>query len=157
MICCPIMDDGRPSKNVGALVLHRPGEAIGAQRLGGVQRPIGIVEQHAAQNHEIGTAVGNDLFGSLRRRDQADRRGCNAGVAPNALGERNLIAGMDRNALARIEPAAAGVDEIDVAGRLQGARERNRILQGPSRPPPNRWLRAAPTKAIRAASSSARR
>ena len=75
-----------------ARVLQRPRD-LGAELERGVPAPVRIVEHGAGQRHHVGLAFGDDRFGLLRRGDQADRAGRDAGLALDLLGDRHVVAG----------------------------------------------------------------
>jgi hypothetical protein len=63
-----------------------------AEHLRGVQREVGMAQEFARQQHQVGLLRTDDLIGLLRRGDQPDGAGENAGLAADALGKGNLIA-----------------------------------------------------------------
>ena len=64
------------SEYVRAFVLNRPCDIFDAEFPSGMKRPIRISEKRAAEGHDIGASVGDDLFAEIRTVQQPDRRGC---------------------------------------------------------------------------------
>src|SRR6185436_175519 len=75
-------------------VLLGPARELGIDAEGerGVQRPVGIEQGLAADGDEIGAAGLQRLLGLLRREDEADRHGGDAGFFPDFFRERQLKA-----------------------------------------------------------------
>ena len=80
----------------GPQILRRPRDRL-SELASGAQRPIGIAQQFARKQRDIGLAVANDLIRLGRRGDHAYGRCRYSRFPPNALSERNLIAGTDWN------------------------------------------------------------
>jgi hypothetical protein len=81
----------------GAFVLFGPGDLL-LEDVGGAQRPVGIAEQFASQQDEVGLPGGDDVLGLLGRGDHADGSSEDSGcLAADALGKGSLIAGAERN------------------------------------------------------------
>ena len=91
-----------------------------AQALRGVERPVGIAQHLASQQHDVGVSLANllRLFGVG---DHADRGGGDPRLAPDSGRERNLIAGAERNFAASDIAARGAIDESTPC--LQPARE----------------------------------
>src|SRR5579859_690960 len=84
--------------------LHRPALEIGGladQRALGMERPVGVVERLAADGDEIGLSALQHRLGLPGLEDEADRHGLDAGLAPDALGERHLESRMAGDARRR--------------------------------------------------------
>ena len=96
-----------------------------AEGLGGAHGEVGVAEEFAGDEDEIGLAGLEDVFGLLGFGDHADGAGEDFGVAADLLGERDLVAGADGDLGVEGVAAGGGVDEIDaegldVAGELDG-------------------------------------
>jgi hypothetical protein len=66
-----------------------------AQLLLGLQGPVRLAEQLAAQEHQVGVAAGDDLVGLRYLGDQADGPGLDPRRFADAAGERHLVAAAD--------------------------------------------------------------
>src|SRR5512143_2372943 len=80
----------------GALILHGRRDRR-AEFLCRAAREVRIAQQFARHDDEVGVAVVEDLLRLLRLGDQADCAGCDLRFATDARGERNLVAGRDRD------------------------------------------------------------
>ena len=74
--------------------------------------PVGIAQQLTRQQYQVGLAIAHDLIGLRSGGDHADRAGGDAGFAPDALGEGNLISRADRNNGVRYQATGGAVDQI---------------------------------------------
>src|SRR5690606_21019789 len=117
--------------DVRAFVLDRPGRRR-AEPLRRLERPVGLGHQRPAEDDEVGLAVGQHLLAQVRAVQETDRAGRDAGPAADGLRERQLIAGMNRDLLARIVAARGAVDQIDMAVRLEDAGEPDAVLDVPA-------------------------
>ena len=98
----PSFNDAKP-ENVpsvtgleGAGVLQRR-RRLFAQGAGRMQREIGIAQEFARHQDQVGLTVAQDFVGLPRRGDHADGAGEDSRFAPDAVGKRDLIAGPQRN------------------------------------------------------------
>src|ERR1035437_208824 len=98
----PSFNDAKP-ENVpsvtgleGAGVLQRR-RRLFAQGAGRMQREIGIAQEFAPQQNQVGLPVAHDIVGLPRRGDQADGTGTHLRLAPDALGKPDLISGPKRD------------------------------------------------------------
>src|SRR3984957_130874 len=98
--------------------------------LRGMQRPIGVAQHFAGEQHDIGLLVADDLIGLSRRGDHADRRGGDIGFAANPPGERRLISGSHWNLRLLDIAARRAIDQIDPQGE-QKARKLDRLVDVP--------------------------
>ena len=80
----------------GSKILRRPRQGL-PEFASGAQRPIGLAQKLAREQHKVGLTSADNLIGLGRRRDHPDRRGGDFRLTPNALRERNLISLPDRN------------------------------------------------------------
>ncbi len=69
---------------------------------GGAQRPVGIAQLLARQQHGIGLTGNEDVLDLLGLGQQSDRSRRDAGRA-DGLGERHLVTGAERDLLVRVE------------------------------------------------------
>ena len=84
-----------------------------AELVGGLQRPVGVPEQLAAERHEVGPPVPHERVGVGRLRDPADRGDGHVGPIPDRLGVRHLVPGTRaRELLVRVDTAAGDVDQV---------------------------------------------
>src|ERR1700679_422073 len=82
---------------------------------GGVKGPIGIAEELAGEEDEVGFAGGDDGVGLGGIGDHADGGGGDVGIAADASGEGDLIAGADGDLYIGNKAAGRDVDEVDAA------------------------------------------
>ena len=83
----------------------------------------------AAERHHVGLALGDDRLGLLRRGDQADHAGRDAGLALDPLGDRHVVARRRRLAGVGGDAARRDVDEVE-AGGLQRLRIGHGVVGG---------------------------
>ena len=120
---------GRPARR-RAQILPRPRRDL-PEFLRGVQRPVGVAQHLAREQHDIGLIVADDLVGLSRRGDHADRGGGDIRLTPNPLGERRLISGSDRDLRLLDIAARRAIDHIDAKSE-QKPRELDRLVDVPS-------------------------
>lgn len=96
-----------------------------------MQGPVGVAQELAGEEDEIGFTVGDDAVGLGRIGDHADGRGGNAGFASNGCGKWDLIAGSNGDFRAGNEAARGAIDQID-AVIAKKARELNGIVNRPA-------------------------
>ena len=143
---------------------------IGAERLRGVQRPVGIEQRLAADGDEVGAALLQRLLGLLRGEDQADRHGRDTGFFPDPIGERQLEArdALDQGSWSPRSPSLGFRPKSSRLRRLRppsAPSQARRCLRCSSRPPRRRstssarraaWMPARPC-ALRATTCSGKR
>jgi len=93
-----------------------------------MQREIWIPEKLARKKCHVRAALANDAISLFRLTDHPYGSGQYPCLAADALRERHLVAGMHGNALAWIKSAAARVDQINLAGCLEGTRHCDGVL-----------------------------
>ena len=98
-----------------AFVLLGPHAGL-VERLGGVEGPVGVVEELAGEENDIGLAGADDGVGLGGFGDHADGTGGDADFAADAVGEGDLIAGADGDLLAVVVASGRAVDEVDALG-----------------------------------------
>ena len=64
------------------------------------QRPLGVAQELAGEQHQVGPSVTDDLVGMGGGGDHADRRGRDVCLPTNTLGQGHLEAGADYFAVA---------------------------------------------------------
>ena len=99
----------------GAEILVRRFDG-GAEGLGGAHGEIGVAEEFAGHEDEIGLAGLEDIFGLLGFGDHANGAGEDLGVAADLSGEGNLVTGADGDFGLQGVAAGGGVDEINAEG-----------------------------------------
>src|SRR5512145_850084 len=82
----------------GRQVLVRP-RIVRAQRLGGMQRPVGVAEHLPRQEYDISLARGDNLFSLRRLRNKADGSAGDSCLGSNPGRKGDLEAGTKRNRL----------------------------------------------------------
>ena len=82
-----------------------------------MQRPIGVAQHLAGEQHDVGLIVADDLVGLRRRGDHADRGGGDIRLATNSLGERRLIAWPDGDIRLLNIAARRAIDHIDAESK----------------------------------------
>src|SRR6185437_1288170 len=95
----------------GAGVLNRPGDLL-LELVCGVERPVGVAQELAGKEDEVGLVVADDLVGLDWPGDHPDRACGQLGLAVNDLRVRHLVAGADRNLLGRVVASAGDVDQV---------------------------------------------
>ena len=111
-------------------ILNRPGDCL-AQLSRGTQRPIGVAQHFAGEEHGVGLTRGEHVLGLYRRGDHTHRPRQDSGFASNALGKCRLIARSNGYFGGRHVAAGRAVDEID-SHRLQLTRQFYRLLEVPA-------------------------
>jgi hypothetical protein len=99
----------------GALVLDGPAGGL-VECVGGAEWPVGIAEEFAGEEDDVGLAGADDLVGLGGLCDEADSAGAEAGFAADAIGEGDLVAGAEGDLLAEIVAAGGDVEEVDAFG-----------------------------------------
>ena len=126
----------------GTFVLSRPCDLL-FEDIGGTQRPIGIAEEFASQQNNVGLSGRDDVLGLLGRGDHANGSCEDSRLAADALGKGSLIAGAERNRCFGNDASRGRVDEID-AQRLGLPSEGDGILDSPAALDPVRGRDAKP-------------
>jgi hypothetical protein len=80
-----------------------------------VERPVGIAQEFAGDDDEVGLAGADDVRGLGWVGDHADGAGEDAGLCADSFGKRRLIAGAERDGRAEDIAARGAVDEVDAA------------------------------------------
>ena len=102
----------RPQSRCGAPILRRMCD-LSAQRKRGVPSPVRIVQECARERHHVGRTFGNNGLRLFGTGDQThDPRG-KASLEPYPAGQRDIIAGLGRDARLALRADAAG-GNIDV-------------------------------------------
>ncbi len=86
-----------------------------------MQGPIGVAKQFSSEQYDLSLAALNDLLGLMGIGDHANGAGGDGALLPDALGERNLVAGADCNFSSVRKAARGDVDQIDTMGAQQGS------------------------------------
>ena len=96
-----------------------------------MQRPGGVGQHGAAEQHDVGPVIGDDFGGMFGGGDHADGAGGDAGLGADRLGEGHVVAGVDRGDVLLGGDAAGGaVDQVDLAGGLEHFRDLDGVGQG---------------------------
>ena len=103
----------------------------GAERLGGVQRPIRLTQQLAGEENQIRLAGADDVVGLVRLGNHADRSRRDARLVAHLVRQEHLVAGPDGNFDVGHVGAAGAIDQVH-ALFLEMPRERHRILRRPA-------------------------
>ena len=82
------------------------------QRLGGMERPVGIAQQLPRQQHDVSLAGGHDLLSLERLGDEADRSAGDSRLRPNLGRKGDLETGTEGNLLIRHRKPGGTVDEV---------------------------------------------
>ena len=83
---------------------------------GGVKGPVGVAEQLAGKQGEIGLTGANDLVGLSWFGDHSDCGGGDICLATNGVGVMDLVTGAYRYLLGGMVAAGRDIDKVD--GRL---------------------------------------
>ena len=113
-----------------AKILHRPAcrFAKGGSR---VERPVGIAQHFAGQEHQVRLPTGDDRVGLRGIGDHAHGGGGDAGFAADARRKRHLEAGADGNGGVGNLATGRNIDQIDAVLRQQ-AGKLNGFVEGPA-------------------------
>lgn len=96
-----------------------------------MKRPIGIAQEFAGEQHQVGFAGTDDFVRLFGFSDHSDCAGEDFGFALDAFRERDLVAGADLHFGIRNHGAGGTIDQIDFA-RFKLAGERDGIVKRPS-------------------------
>ena len=96
-----------------------------------MQRPVGIAQQLAGQQDQVGLAGAQHVFGLHRFGDQPHGASGDARFAADALGELGLVAGADGNFRVRRGAAGGHIDQVH-AQRLEPAGQLHRLVRVPA-------------------------
>ncbi len=96
-----------------------------------MKRPIGIAQEFAGEQYEIGLASADDFVGLVRIRYHSDCSRQDFRFALDAFGERNLVAGADLHFCVRDHGAGRTIDQVDLPW-FEFAGERDGIVQRPA-------------------------
>ena len=124
----------------GAEVLGRPAGGL-AEGGSGVEGPVGVAEELAGEEDEVGLAGGDDGVSLGRISDEADGGGGDVGFAADAGGEGDLEGGTDGDFGVGDHAARRDINEINAMvaeemGELDG------VVDGPTAAlPPQRTQR----------------
>src|SRR5262249_40413993 len=106
------IDPVAPLLQLGALVLHGPFDVL-PQGSGGNERPVGLSQELAGQEDQVGLTGANDLVGLSWIGNHAHSAGRHPAVAANLIGEPNLVARTKRNAYAGHVAARGAVEQVN--------------------------------------------
>src|SRR5579871_4945456 len=95
------------------------------------QGPVGIAQELARQQHQIGAAVADDVVGLHRFGDHADRGGRNVRPIADGFRKRHLITRARHHVRLRRVARRTAIDQVDAAG-LQQTGQRDRIVESPA-------------------------
>ena len=114
-----------------------------------VERPVRIAQEGARHDDRVGLP-GQRISSACRGvGDHPDGRGRDARLAPDRLGERDLVAGPDRDLRVRDEAAARAVDEVHALRSSRQLRRARSTGGGPIRSRPSPSPRCARRRAAR--------
>jgi hypothetical protein len=93
--------------------------------------PARVVKDAARQRHRIGIAIGNNRFGLLRLADQTDGNHRCTYLRLDRRSKRHLVARLQRNLLARVQPTTGYMQELH-ATCIQRAAQLDALRQIPA-------------------------
>ncbi len=114
----------------GAGVLDGPGDLL-MEFAGGAEGPVGVAEELAGEEDEVGLAGADDLVGLGGLGDHAYGGSGKAGFAADGLGVNDLVAGAGGDLLAGVVAAGGDIYEVD-AFCLQELGELDRLGEIPA-------------------------